>query len=124
MADKQQQAKKTWAYDLDFKIKAVRLSHQDGIQVQQVAEALDIHPFMLSRWSKAYRDGELTGKRPSGARMKKKQTVSRTGVSELEALRSENARLQKENTLLKKWQRYLAERHQSDLDSSKRMDKN
>ena len=124
MVKKRQQAKKTWAYDLDFKIKAVRLSHQEGIQVKQVAEALDIHPFMLSRWRKAYREGELTRHRPSGESMKKKRAFSGTGISELEALRRENARLKKENTLLKKWQRYLADRHQTDLDSSKDMDKN
>jgi hypothetical protein len=31
-------------------------------------------------------------------------------------------RLRKENDLLKQWQRYLTERHQSDLDSSRSMD--
>lgn len=46
------QPRKTWQYTNDFKIKAVKLSHQAGIQVKQVAEGLDIHPFMLSRWRK------------------------------------------------------------------------
>jgi len=35
----------------------------------------------------------------------------------------ENERLKQENDLLKKWQRYLAEVHQNDLDSSKNSDK-
>ena len=39
-------------YTLEFKLSAVRLSSMSGVQVQQVAEALDIHPFMLSRWRK------------------------------------------------------------------------
>jgi transposase-like protein len=32
------------------------------IQVQAVAAALDIHPFMLSKWRKQVRDGVLRGK--------------------------------------------------------------
>lgn len=37
-------------YSLEFKLKAVKLSQLPGVQVQAVAEALEIHPFMLSRW--------------------------------------------------------------------------
>lgn len=44
--------RKTWQYSTDFKVKAVELSCQEGIQVQQVAAGLDIHPMMLSRWCK------------------------------------------------------------------------
>ena len=32
------------------------MSYQEGIQIQQVAEGLGIHPFMLSRWRKEYRE--------------------------------------------------------------------
>ncbi len=53
--------RKTWQYTKDFKLKAVKLSHQDGIQVQQVAKGLDIHPMMFSRWRKEYCDGMLHG---------------------------------------------------------------
>jgi transposase len=35
-------------YSLEFKLTAVQLSEQPGIQVQAVAAALDIHPFMPS----------------------------------------------------------------------------
>ena len=35
-----------------FTLTAVRLSQQPGLQVQTVAAALEIHPFMLSRWRK------------------------------------------------------------------------
>jgi len=55
------QPRKTWKYTKDFKIKAVKISHQDVIQVKQVAIGLDIHPFMLSRWRKEYREGKLQG---------------------------------------------------------------
>jgi len=39
----------------------VKLSHMPGVEVQTVAHALDIHPFMLSRWRKEVRAGVLRG---------------------------------------------------------------
>ena len=115
--------RKTWEYSKDFKVKAVKLSYTEGIQVKQVAEALDIHPFMLSRWRKEYNEGRL---QPDG---KKRVTVKKTKklpsgkqLTENERLKQENERLKKENNLLKKWQRYLAEQRQNDLDSSRNSD--
>lgn len=51
-------------YGLEFKLKAVQLSSQPGVLIKDVAESLCIHPFMLSRWCKQVRDGELTGDPP------------------------------------------------------------
>ncbi|QIR07980.1 transposase [Salinivibrio costicola] len=51
--------KKTAQYSLDFKLKAVEWSYETHRTVKSVAEALDIHPFMLSKWRKAYREGEF-----------------------------------------------------------------
>ena len=51
--------KKVHRYSNEFKVQAVRLSLHPEIQTQDVAQALDIHPFMLSRWKKEYRDGKL-----------------------------------------------------------------
>ena len=48
--------KKVHRYSLEFKRTAVKLSQLRGVEVQAVAEALDIHPFMLSRWRKEVRD--------------------------------------------------------------------
>jgi transposase len=50
-------------YGDDFKMKAVRLTFMEGTQVQDVAKALDIHPFMLSRWRKEYREGKIVADR-------------------------------------------------------------
>jgi transposase len=50
-------------YSIEFKLSAVRMSKLRGVQVQQVAEALDIHPFMLSRWRKQVR---RSARRPHG----------------------------------------------------------
>ena len=51
--------KKVHRYTVAFKIQAVRLSLHPEIQTQDVAHALDIHPFMLSKWKKDYREGKL-----------------------------------------------------------------
>jgi transposase len=48
-------------YSLEFKLKAVQLSSQPGVLIKDVAESLCIHPFMLSKWRKQVRDGELVG---------------------------------------------------------------
>tara|TARA_B100000700_G_C14731727_1_gene708695 strand:+ start:305 stop:469 length:165 start_codon:yes stop_codon:yes gene_type:complete len=43
-------------------------------------------------------------------------------LDNIQKLKEENERLKQENDLLKKWQRYLVEVHQNDLDSSKSSD--
>ncbi|WP_319557347.1 IS3 family transposase [Thiomicrorhabdus sp.] len=97
------QPRKTWQYTSDFKVKAVKLSLQPGILVKQVAEALDIHPFMLSRWRKEYREGKLQGdnQRRVGVN-KQKKTISQKELTENQKLKKEIARLQQENDLPKK----------------------
>lgn len=67
----------------------------------------------LSRWRKEYLDGKLQGDSQKRVDANKKKRTIRD--KEL----AENARLKKESDLLKKWQRYLAEQYQNDLDSSK-----
>jgi transposase len=51
-----------YKYSDEFKLTAVRLSHQPGMQVKTVAAALAIHPFMLSKWRKDVRDGVIQGR--------------------------------------------------------------
>ena len=109
--------KKTWQYSNEFKVKAVQLSLIDGVQVKEVADALDIHPFMLSRWRKEYREGKIVAdKRKKLTNASSKQEKELSKVKRLEA---ENRKLKQEVDLLKKWQRYLAEEHQQDIDSSR-----
>jgi transposase-like protein len=59
--------RKVHRYSVEFKLTAVKLSGMPGVQVQTVADALDIHPFMLSRWRKEARDGILNGRARRGA---------------------------------------------------------
>jgi transposase len=68
--------KKVHRYSNEFKIQAVKLSMLPDVQTQDVAQALDIHPFMLSRWKKEYRDGKL------------KPVANATGLSLPRVLRS------------------------------------
>lgn len=58
-------------YSLEFKLKAVKLSQLKGVEVQAVADALEIHPFMLSKWRKEARDGVLRGRVPVLADLKR-----------------------------------------------------
>ncbi len=110
------QPRRTWQYTNEFKVKAVELSHLRYVKVQEVARTLDIHPFMLSRWRKESREGKIVAdkrRKLTGLGKEEKE------LDRLKKLERENARLRQENDLLKKWQRYLAERHQSALDSSR-----
>jgi transposase len=52
----------TTRYSDEFKATAVRLSTLPGVLVQDVAASLYIHPFMLSRWRKLAREGEIMTK--------------------------------------------------------------
>jgi transposase len=53
--------RKVGRYSNEFKITAIRLANLPGTYLQDVAKILDIHPIMLSRWKKEYREGKITG---------------------------------------------------------------
>ena len=93
--------RKTWEYSKDFKVKAVRLSLKEGIQVKEVADGLDIHPFMLSRWRKEYREGKLQGDgRKRVSVEKEKRAPSAKTLTENARLKRENERLRQELSLI------------------------
>ena len=99
--------KKTLSYGLEFKRAAVQLSYRPGIQVQVVAEALDIHPYMLSRWRKEFRDGVLRG-RVSTPHVVKGPVAA--DVKRFQALQRKYAVLEEEHALLKKLIRFSSAR--------------
>lgn len=103
--------RKVREYSLEFKVTAVRLSQQPGIQVQAVAAALDIHPFMLSRWRKQVRDGVLRGER----RVLKVPPLRE--IRRLQDLERAHALLQEEHALLKKAIRFCSARRPTPLPS-------
>jgi transposase len=97
--------RKVQRYSLEFKLKAVKLSQLKGVEVQAVADALEIHPFMLSRWRKQVREGRLRGKHA-------KLELNTKLVSELRQLaqlRQRYALLKEEHELLKKAVRFCSQ---------------
>jgi transposase len=93
------QPKRVSQYSAEFKVSAVKLSRLPGVEVQHVAQALDIHPFMLSRWRKEYREGRLRAKT-------RKVVLSARLAAELKQL----AELQRRYTLLKQEHELLKNR--------------
>ena len=51
--------KKTKRYPDEFKIKVVQLADHPDILAKDVAEDLGIHPIMIYRWRKEYREGKF-----------------------------------------------------------------
>jgi transposase len=104
-------------YGIAFKLKAVQMSNQPGVLIKDVAESLCIHPFMLSRWRKQVRDGELVGQAPA---------LDASSIAELKRLRvveQQYKRLQMEHDLLKKAIRFASDRKQKSLPSSRQTGK-
>jgi transposase len=102
-------------YSDEFKLTAVQLSQQPGIQVKTVAAALEIHPFMLSKWRKDAREGRLRGHA---------QPVPPPGpareIAQLQALERKYAALAQEHDLLKKAIRFCSARRATASPSSRR----
>jgi transposase len=100
-------------YSDRFKATAVRLSDLPGVEVQDVAESLYIHPFMLSRWRKQAREGQIVTK---GVQ------VDKDAAAELKALRrmkKDYERLKLEHGILKKAIAFTSERRARSSSSSK-----
>jgi len=83
--------------------------------VQAVAAALDIHPFMLSRWRKEVREGQLRGKHGAAVHVAPPREIRR-----LQELERAHALLQEEHALLKKAIRFWATRKLTSSRSSTR----
>jgi transposase len=102
-------------YSDEFKLAAVRLSQEPGIQVKTVAAALAIHPFMLSKWRTDAREGKLGGKARKAPRPGPTREIAR-----LQALEREHAILKEEHELLKKAIRFCSARREKYSPSSRR----
>jgi len=104
--------RKIYKYSEEFKAGAVQLSNLEDVLIRDVAEALDIHPFMLSRWRKESREGKIVAK---------KVKVDPETAAELKRLRKIErayAILQEEHTLLKKAIRFTSEKRQKSSNTS------
>lgn len=104
--------RKIHRYSDEFKATAVKLSSLPEILIQDVAEALDIHPFMLSRWRKEMREGVIV------AKPVKLDEGTTAELRRLRTLEREHALLKLEHALLKKAIRYCSARRQRSSTSS------
>jgi Transposase. len=110
--------KKTQRYGVAFKRTAVQLSRRPGLQVQVVAEALDIHPFMLSRWRKEFREGHLRVPRTTKPRQRVSKAPLEREIRRLQELERAHQLLQEEHALLKKAIRFCSVRRPKSSHSS------
>ena len=104
---------KVHRYSMHFKATAVSLSELPDILIQDIAQALDIHPFMLSRWRKQAKEGLIVTK---GIQLDDET------VAELKRLRDLEKKykiLQQEHDLLKKAIRFTSELNRKSSRSSK-----
>ncbi len=97
-------------YSNEFKVTVVKMATAPDIETKAVAEALNIHPFMLSRWKKEHREGKLKGS--AHPKLKEQKAMEGT-VAEATRIRTLEAALKKariENDLLKKAIQFNLER--------------
>ena len=102
----------TYKYSEAFKATAVRLSELPGVEVQDVAASLYIHPFMLSRWRKQAREGQIVTK---GVEVDKQVAAE---LKELRKIKKAYERLQIEHDILKKAIAFTSKRRTTSSPSS------
>jgi transposase len=83
------------------------------VLIQDVAAALDIHPFMLSLWRKQVRDGVIVARTP------KIDVETKAELKRLRELERQYKILKEEHELLKKAIRFAADRKRKSSSSSK-----
>ena len=106
--------RKTNRYSDEFKATAVKMSSLPDVLIQDVAGALDIHPFMLSRWRKEMREGRIVAK-TTKVKIDKKTA---TELKRLKKLERDYKLLKMEHDLLKKAIRFVSERRKKSSSSS------
>ncbi len=101
-------------YSDGFKATAVRLSELEGTQTQDVARILDIHPFMLSRWKKDWREGRIVAENDRS----KLDSEERSELARLRKVEKSYERLQQKHALLKKTIQYISEQKRKSSSTS------
>ncbi len=100
-------------YDDGFKATAVELGALPGVQAQDVANILDIHPIMLYRWKKEYRDGDIMKKPAKGIL----DSETRRELKRLKKVEKAHETLKMEYELLKKSIQYCSDRKKKSSSS-------
>ena len=100
-------------YDDNFKATAVELGALPGVQAQDVAGVLDIHPIMLYRWKKEYRDGDIMKKPDKGML----DSEMRRELKRLKQVEKAHETLKHEHELLKKSIQFSLDQKKKSLHS-------
>ena len=111
-------------YSVEFKIKIIKLTFELDVKAIDIAKVLNLHPMMIYRWRQEYREGQFVEEPSRRISMTKdtplpKQHDDKINEKndEIKRLKKELAAAQKENDFLKKWERYLKDQKNPDLDS-------
>ncbi len=107
-------------YDDRFKATAVELGDLPGVKAQSVAEILDIHPVMLYRWKKEYREGDIVAKPSKGSL----NVEEKSELKRLRKMEKEHAELLMKHDLLKKSIQFCSQRKKKSSSSSKHKEQN
>lgn len=107
--------KKTNRYPDEFKIKTIQLADHPDILAKDVAEDLGIHPILLYRWRKEYREGKF--KEDKRRKELKIETKKVAELLRIQQLQRENQKLRIENELLKKTIEFNSEKRQRSSNS-------
>ena len=100
-------------YDDWFKATAVELGELSGVHSKDVAEVLDIHPVMLYRWKKEYRDGVIMKKPEKGSL----DSELKRELKRLKKIERAHETLKMEHELLKKSIQYCSDRKKKSSSS-------
>ena len=103
-------------YSVEFKIKVIKLTFELDVKAIDIAKVLNLHPMIIYRWRQEYREGKFVEEPSRRISMTKDSPLPKKN-DEIKRLKKELAAVQKENDFLKKWERYLKDQKNSDLDS-------
>ena len=106
-------------YSLEFKIRVIKLTFELDVKAIDIAKVLDLHPMMIYRWRQEYREGKFVEEPSRRISMTKKTSTPKEDKDkddEIKRLKKELAEAKKENDFLKKWERYLKDQKNPDLD--------
>ena len=107
-------------YDDRFKATAVELGNLPGVKAQSVAKILDIHPVMLYRWKKEYREGEIVAKPSKGSL----NTEEKSELKRLRKIEKAHEELLMKHDLLKKSIQFCSDLKKKSSRSLKAKEKN
>lgn len=108
--------RRVYSYPPEFKLQAVKLSNVEGVKVADVAEALDIHPWMLSKWRTEASKGLIKARTALPKEIRKPRRLP-AEVDAYARLKKSHALLKEEHEILKKFIRFSSEQKRTNSNS-------